>query len=139
VSEATRTQEIQKIEGEIQSMEAELSDNLLGGLTWDEITSTTMEEATQKEARRGLLPRWIDAAKRKRLELVRQNYEAELEQAQQINSQAYDAFQKEEEKLRKAKEKRDKAWSEWQIRFGVVNGIQDRIRSTDRQLRELGG
>jgi len=60
---------LENLDAKVQEMEAELEDGYGEPLSWDEVTSTTVEEIARKEQRRGIRPRLIEEAKVKRLEL----------------------------------------------------------------------
>lgn len=51
----------------------------------------------------------------------------------------YEAFQKKDEALKKAKEKRDLAHGEWQLAMSAVLGAQDRVKRARKDLAELKG
>jgi hypothetical protein len=64
-----KVENIEDLDAQIASMEAELAESYGKPLTWEEVTSTKAEEIACKEQRRGVLPRLIHAAKVRRLEL----------------------------------------------------------------------
>ena len=135
-----RSRKIEKVEDldeQIQSMEAELVEDYGKPLTWEEITSTPVEEIARKEQRRGVLPRLIHAAKVKRLELELLRREEEAAPLREKVQATYAAFQEQEDELRKAKEKRDAAHAEWSLTLSALQSADERTRRTKKELREL--
>ena len=135
----TVEREITELDEKIASMEAELTEEAAAPLSWDEITSTTTEEIARKEQRRGILPRLIHAAKVKRLELEKRRREEEAAPLREKLESTYAAFQAQEERLRKAKERRDAAQAEWGITLSGLQSAEERIRRTEQELHELKG
>ncbi len=135
----TRTveEEMQALDGEIESMERELAEEAAPPLRWEEITSSTADELARKEQRRGILPRLITAAKIKRLELQRESYERQLEPLISERDEAHRKLEKARDKERKAKEEREAAHGLWGIKHGAVQSLEDRVKRTNRELREL--
>jgi hypothetical protein len=89
------------------------------------------------EQRRGVLPRLIQAAKIKRLELQLRDREREAEGLREGLERLYEAFQAKEDELRQAKEARDAAHGQWAIRLSAVQGAEGRAERKARELDEL--
>jgi chromosome segregation ATPase len=128
---------VEVLDAKIAEMQAELEDGHGRPLSWDEVTSTTAEEMAAKEQRRGILPRLIQAAKVKRLEVELRDREREAEGLREGLEGLYGAYQEKEDELRQAKEARDKAQGEWAIRLSAVQGAEGRAERTARELDEL--
>jgi chromosome segregation ATPase len=131
----TPEEEIQVLDREIASMEAELRE-VDAPIVWGEAAA---EELEARERRRAILPRLITAARAKRLELQQEGYRRQLEPLGAECEQAYQKLQKALEKEHKAKEEREAAQGEWRIKLSATQNLKDRIRRTQRELRELKG
>src|SRR3712207_9505855 len=90
----TTEEEITTLDGEIEGMERELAEDATAPLSWDEVTSTTAEEIAKEEQRRGVLPRLIQVAKVKRLELRIQRLEEEAEGLEAERAERHRALEK---------------------------------------------
>jgi hypothetical protein len=132
-----KMESVEDLDEQIQSMEAELVEGYGKPLTWEEITSTTAEEIARKEQRRGVLPRLIRAAKVRRLELVKLRREEEAGPLREKLEATYQAFQEQEDELRRAKEKRDAAHAEWTLTLSALQSAEERTRRTEKELGEL--
>jgi hypothetical protein len=132
-----KTESVEDLDEQIQSMEAELVEGYGRSLTWEEVTSTTAEEIARKEQRRGVLPRLIHAAKVRRAELDKLHREKEAAPLREELEATYQAFQEQEDELRKAKEKRDAAHAEWSLTLSALQSAEERTRRTERELQEL--
>lgn len=129
-------EEIAALDKEIQNMEAELAEESAAPLSWDEITSSTADELARKEQRRGILPRLLKAARIKRLELRKRQYELEAEPLRAECEENYHKLERATEKERKAKEEREAALGAWNFTLSTVRGLERRIKDTERQIRE---
>ena len=134
---ASKEQSAEDLDGQIRSMEAELAEDYGRPLAWDEVTSTTAEELVQKEQRRSVLPRLINAARVKRLELEAARREEEASALQEKVETAHAAFLEREGEMRGAKERRDAAQAEWALALSASQSADDRARQAARELREL--
>jgi len=132
-----KTERAEDLDEQIQSVEAELEEGYGKPLTWEEVTSTTAEEIARREQRRGVLPRLIHAAKVRRLELEKLRREQEAAPLRVKVGATYQAFQEQEEELRKAKEKRDAAHAEWALTLSALQSAEERTRRTEKELGEL--
>jgi hypothetical protein len=132
-----KTESVEDLDEQIQTMEAELVEGYEKPLTWEEVTSTTAEEIARKEQRRGILPRLIHAAKVRRLELEKLRREQEAAPLREKLEATYAAFQEQEDQLRRAKEKRDAAHAEWTLTLSALHSSEERTRRTEKELREL--
>jgi hypothetical protein len=135
MTETTKTTEIQELDQEIQELEIEAA--APPDLSWDEIVGLTAEELTQREQRRGILGKMIQARKAKRLQLEAEALREEATAAREGTEKTYVAFQAQDEKLQKVKERRDQAWSTWQIQQGVFINIEQRLRRTEKRLKQI--
>ncbi len=95
-----KTESVEELDVKIAEMQAELEDGHGRPLSWDEVTATTPGEMARKEQRRGVLPRLIEAARVKRLELELRDREREAETLREGLQGRYDAFQAKEDELR---------------------------------------
>lgn len=132
-----KTESVEDLDEQIQTMEAELVEGYEKPLTWEEVTSTTAEEIARKEQRRGILPRLIHAAKVRRLELEKLRREQEAAPLLEKLEATYAAFQEQEDQLRRAREKRDAAHAEWTLTLSALHSAEERTRRTEKELREL--
>ena len=134
---ATRTieEELREVEREIENMERELAEREQP-IVWGE---TSAEELEAKERRRAILPRLLTAARIKRLELQQESYRRQLESLEAERDEAYQKLQKAIEMERKAKEDREAAHGAWAIKLSGAQSLEERIKRTERQLRELRG
>jgi hypothetical protein len=135
MTETTKPTEIQELDQEIHELEMEAA--APPDLSWDEIVGLTAEELTQREQRKGILGKMIQARKAKRLQLEADLLKEELEEARDETEKTYEKFQAQDERLQKAKERRDQAWSTWQIQQGVFMNIEQRLRRTEKRLKQL--
>jgi peptidoglycan hydrolase CwlO-like protein len=126
-------QEIAALDEEIARMEAELAEES-APLVWGEASA---EELVRKEQRLGVLPRLITAAKIKRLELVKQRTQGELEPLYKER----EAAGKKLERLRKKRLEMEEEILEAQAAWGDPNTRIDkrqrRLKDLERQIREL--
>ena len=106
-------------------------------LRWEEITSSTAEDLARKEQRRGILPRLLQAARVGRLELRRKQYEQEADPLYAEREQRYAKLEKAKDKERRATEEREAALVAWNITHSAIQSAEDRIRRTEREIREL--
>jgi hypothetical protein len=134
----TVEEELVSLDREIESMEAELREEGTP-LSWDEITSSTADELARKEQRRGILPRLLKAARIKRLELRKRQYELQAEPLYAERVENYRKLERAIEKDRKAKEEREAALGAWNITHSALQGVERRIKDTERELSELRG
>jgi hypothetical protein len=132
-----KTESVEDLDEQIQTMEAELVEGYEKPLTWEEVTSTTAEEIARKEQRRGILPRLIHAAKVRRLELEKLRREQEAAPLREKLEATYAAFLEQEDELRKAKEKRDAAHAQWTLTFSALQSADERTRRVEKALCEL--
>jgi chromosome segregation ATPase len=132
-----KTESVEVLDEQIQGMEAELVEGYGKPLTWEEVTSTTAAEIARKEQRRGILPRLIHAAKVRRLKLEKHRCEEEAAPLREKVEATYQAFQEQEDELRRAKEKRDAAHAEWTSTLSALQSAEGRIQRTERELQEL--
>jgi hypothetical protein len=131
----TKTTEVQDLDQEIRELEMEAA--APPDLSWDEIVGLTAEELTQREQRKGILGKMIQARKAKRLQLEAEALREEATAAREETEKTYEAFQAQDEKLQKAKERRDQAWSTWQIQQGVCINAEQRLRRIEKRLKEI--
>jgi hypothetical protein len=94
---------------------------------------------TKGESHRSLLPRMLHAAKVRRQEILLARLEEQVLPLARTRDENYEAFQKKDEALKKAKEKRDPAHGEWQLAMSTVLGAQDRVKRARKDLAELKG
>ena len=135
MTETQKAIEIEQLDAEIQELEMEAA--APPDLSWDEIVGVTAEELTQREQRKGILGKMIQARKAKRLQLEADLLKEELEEARDETEKTYEKFQAQDERLQKAKEHRDQAWSTWQIQQGVFINIEQRLRRTEKRLKQI--
>jgi chromosome segregation ATPase len=132
-----KAETIEDLDASIESMETELAEGYGRPLSWEEVTSTTAEEIARKEGRRGVLPRLIHAAKVRRLELEKLRRQEEAAPLREKLEATYQAFQEQEDELRKAKEKRDAAHAEWTLTLSALQSAEERTQRTEKELDEL--
>ena len=135
----TVEEEIASLDGEIESMERELAEEATAPLRWEEITSSTADELARKEQRRAILPRLITAAKVKRLELRKRQYELQAEPFYAERVQNYQKLEKAKDKEREAKEERQAALGAWSLTHSAIQGLEQRTKDIQRQIAELRG
>jgi hypothetical protein len=135
VTETQKATEIEQLDAEIQELETEAA--APPDLSWDEIVELSAEDLTQREQRKGVLDKMIQARKARKLELEAQLLREEAEAARDETEKTYEAFQTQDEKLQRQKEKRDASWSTWQIQQGVLINIEQRLRRIETHLTKI--
>ncbi len=129
------------MDGEISRLEAERGEleSPARALTWEEIQAGATEDLEKREARRGVLPRMIVAAKVKRLQIRQQRYEAEMEPFLKKREEAYESLQKATAKRLEAIEEEGAARGEYSDAHVRVTSHEQRIKEADREIRALRG
>ena len=137
---ATAQVDPEQLGEEIARLEAEQAELEGPEREWsfDELVARSAEFEA-KERRRALLPRIIQAAKVRRLELEQRRHEEQAASLQGEVESTYAAFQEREAKLRRAKEERDAAHGQWTLAMSAMHSAQDRAKRTGRELRALRG
>ena len=128
-------EELREVEQEIESMERELAEREQP-IVWGEVDA---EELSRKEQRRGILPRLLQAARVRRLELRKRQYELEAQPLYAEREERYRKLEKAKDKERKAREEREAALGAWNFTHGAIQGLEHRIKDLDRQIREERG
>ncbi len=128
----TVEEEIATLDREIESMERELSGEERP-LVWGEVDA---DELARKEQRRGILPRLLQAARIKRLELRKRQYELEVEPLYAEREERHRKLERAKEKERKAKEEQEAALGAWNLTHSAIQGLEHRIKDVQRQIRE---
>jgi hypothetical protein len=133
-TEAAELLEEEKMDAEVERLEAEQRelDSPARVLIWDEIHTGAAEELEKRERRRGILPRLIVAAKVKRLELIRERHEAELEPLRQTRDEAHKRLLADQEKRRQAVEEENAARYEYTDAKTRLDAIERRMKALDR-------
>ncbi|MDP9480822.1 MAG: hypothetical protein M3R38_35025 [Actinomycetota bacterium] len=145
--QATKTEaerlleEERKMDAEVGRLEAEQRelDSPARVLTWDEIQAGATEDLTRREARRGIIPMLITAAKVKRLELRRERYEGDVEPLRKLAEEAYERLQAATAKRLQAVEEEDAARYEYADPQTRLDNIGRRTKEIDREIRALRG
>ncbi len=130
---------IEDLDASIESMETELAEGYGKPLTWEEVMSSTAEKLAAKEQRRSILPRLITAARLKRLELQRAQWERKMAPLELQREEAHKRLEAAEVKYHEALEERNLARRDWNYAHGLIQSRQDRIREINREIRELRG
>ncbi len=132
-------EEIATLDKEIKTMEAELAEEAAAPLRWEEITSSTAEELARKEQRRGILPRLLTAARMKRLELRKMQYELEAEPLEAERAKAHEALERAQAKRFEVEEEIAAARQAWSYPHGRLQSLERRIKDAERELHTLRG
>ena len=140
IDEQDVEQEIATLDGEIKRLQAEQAElEVPAPLSWDEIQAVAAEELVSREARRGIVPRLITAAKIKRLELERRKVEREMTPFEERLTSAYEKQEKALAKLHKAQEELNHARGDWHDANLRLEKKQRRIKEISAELAELRG
>ena len=99
-----KPQTVEDLDASIQAMEAEAAhlEASPPEIGWDELVANSAkheQDLETRERRRGILPRLITAAKIKRLELQREQWEQEIESLKVERDEAYERLEAAEAKL----------------------------------------
>ncbi len=134
-------EEEKKMDREITCLEAERTDLESPARipTWEEIQSGAAEDLEKREARRGILPRLIAAAKVRRLQIRQARYEAEMEPFLKKREEAHERLQKATAKRLEAIEEENLARAHYGDAHTRVMSREQRVKEADREIRELRG
>ena len=140
----TKKQNIQHMDEEIARLEAERAEleRPPQEIGWDELVAKSAKyerELEARERRRGILPRLITAAKIKRLELQREQWEREIGPLEAERDAAYERIEAAEATLREARKEKGLAEGVWSDARWRIQSRRDRIQAIDREIRELKG
>ncbi len=129
------------MDGEISRLEAEQRelDSPARVLSWGEIQSGAVEDLEKREIRRGILPRLLDAAKIRRLEIRRERLERESEPLHKLREDAHERLEAATAQRLKAIKEEDAARYEFADALAQTQGQEKRTKAIDRELRELRG
>jgi hypothetical protein len=123
------------VDEELREVERELAERERP-LVWGEVDAEQLEA---KERRRAILPRLLQAARIKRLELRIHEREQEIERLDAARAGAYERLEKAKAAELKAKERREVAYGEWGFAHAAVLSSEDRLKRYRRELRKLKG
>ncbi len=134
-------EEEKSMDAEIEKLEAEEreTNSPARALTWEEVQSGATEDLTRREARRGILPRLVVAAKVKRLQLRRERYEQEAEPFRKACEEAHERLQKATAKRLEAIEEENLARADYGGAHTRVMSREQRVKEANREIRELRG
>ena len=134
-------EDLARMDETIRTLEAEQVEleNLPAPLTWDEIQAGATTQLEAREARRGILPTLITAAKIKRLELERRKVEREMTPFEERLTSAYEKQEKALAKLHKAQEELNHARGDWHDVNLRLEKKQRRTKQINAEIQKLKG
>jgi hypothetical protein len=129
--------DIDELDRQVAELEAEKA-GLPTPVSWDELQEAgALQRVEETERRRGIIPRLLDAAKVKRLQLELERLERRLEPIAEEQAQAYKELEETRLQVLELQEKQGRAqhaYSHATMRRQKVEGEQRRVR---QQLREI--
>ncbi|MDP9487404.1 MAG: hypothetical protein M3Q49_16745 [Actinomycetota bacterium] len=134
-------EEEKKMDREIEKLEAEERETNSPArvLTWEEIQAGAAEDLERREARRGLLPHLLAAAKIRRLEIRRERYEAEAEPFRELRREAHERLQAATAKRLEALEAENAARADYGGANARVESRERRVKEAAREIKALRG
>ena len=125
--------EIGRLETELRELEAPSRP-----FTWEEIQAGAMEDLDKHERRKNILPRLIQAAKVRQLEIRRERCEAQIGPLTKRQEKAEADLEDARVKREEAAEREGAAAGKYSEAHTALRHAQQELRQTERDLRALG-
>jgi beta-phosphoglucomutase-like phosphatase (HAD superfamily) len=130
------TENLENLDKKIAEMEGELDTEHGRALTWEEVTKASQESLIERQQRLSFLPQALAAAKTRRLELLKERQQTELDFRKKEAAEATDALTEAQDAVREAEERLEEVRGQRSAAVSAVIRLEQDVRQTTKKLSE---